>query len=157
MSESASRNDAAIPSPSPPGGAFRRAGIRLLVGILVPCPVAALVPAVFLGIVEESLFAIVLMYPLTLFVACIAGGLQFIVHSFLMEFVVWRVCGRSWLAVSVSALGGLLIGVSIEITWARGEFLETYMYAGFVAGLVAGGILYLLREDSEQPTDTERS
>ena len=157
MSESVSRNDAAIASPSPPGDAFRRAGIRLLVGILVPCPVAALVPAVFFGIVEESLFAIILMYPLTLFIACITGGVQFIVHSFLMEFVVWRVFGRSWLAVLVSALLGLLVGVSIELTWARGEFLETYMYAGFVAGLVAGGILYLLREDTEQRTDAKRS
>ena len=65
--------------------------------------------------------------------------------------------GRGYLAVLVSALLGLLVGVSIELTWARGEFLETYMYAGFVAGLVTGGILYILRKGTEQRTHTERS
>jgi len=157
MSESVSKDDAAIPSLSSPGDGFKRAGIRLLVGILVPCPVAAFVPAVFFGIIEKSLLAIVLAYVVALHVACLAGAVQFVVHSFLMEFVVWRVFGRSWLAVLVSALLGLLVGVSIELTWAGGEFLETYMYAGFVAGLVTGGILYHLKEDTEQQTDTERS
>ena len=156
MSESVSRNEGAIPSPSPPGGALKRVGIRLLVGILVPCPVAALVPAVFMGFIDKSLFSIVIMYPLMLFIACIAGGVQFVVHSFLMEFVVWRVFGRSYLAVFFSALLGLLVGVLIEFT-VGGGFLETYMYAGFVAGLVTGGILYRLRKDTGQQRDVRRS
>ncbi|MBN2132014.1 MAG: hypothetical protein JW741_21110 [Sedimentisphaerales bacterium] len=157
MSESVSRNDAAIPSSPPPGDVWRRAGIRLVVGILVPCPVAALVPAVFMGFIDKSLLSVVIIYPLALFIACIAGGVQFVVHSFLMEFVVWRVFGRSWPAVLVSALLGLLVGVSIELTWAGGEFLETYMYAGFVAGLVTGCIVYRLRKDTGQRTDVKGS
>ena len=142
MSELSFKDDVGARAPSAPGDAQGRCVSRLLVGIFVPCPVAALVPAVFLVIIERDLLALI-MYPGLLYIACIAGGLQFIVHSFLMEFLVWRVVGRNCVAVFVSALLGLLVGVSIWLMWR--EFLETCMYAGFVAGLVSGGILYRLR------------
>jgi hypothetical protein len=117
---------------------------RIIVGVVLPCPIAALAVTALFAVVERSGWVFVFMFPLFLFTAYYMGGLQFALHSAVMEFAVWPAFGLSCVSILASALLGLVCGYSVFLIM-RG-FLPICLFAGFVAGLVTGLVLCWLRK-----------
>lgn len=123
---------------------------RLIAGSLLPCPI---------GVTLDILLGAILTVNLSIFTELpmlIPGfifayrfiGLQSILYSIVMEFLVWRICGVNYKAILVSALLGALCGLSIlfipidRIKFQAGELVAI----GSITGVICGLILYRLKK-----------
>lgn len=124
---------------------------RLLIGILLPYPVG-IVLDITLGAIMTANLSALTGFPL-LIPAFIIGyrfiGLQLILYSVLMEFLVWRIFGVNYKAILVSALLGALCGLSLlfvpidRIKFQAGELI----IEGFITGIICGLVLYRLKRE----------
>jgi hypothetical protein len=114
---------------------------RLVAGAFLLWLTASVVFSSLFGIIHADLRAALLLLPVAAGLGLSWAGVQTVLYSVLMEFCVWRVIGVNVIAVLVSSLLGLACGLSLFFLFA-GEFLVPLMFAGFVAGLVTGLVLY---------------
>lgn len=114
--------------------------IRLLIGILLPGPLGMLLLSLFMYItdiaqgVNESIDILTLVYGMFLFslLSYVFVGIQSIVYSCLMEFIINRFVKNDAAAVGISTLLGALSGLII------GGFGAVI---GAMVGLIVGAIL----------------
>jgi hypothetical protein len=116
---------------------------RIVAGVVLLPVIAAAAFALMWAIAEESGWAFLLVFGLSVYLAVIYAGIQAILYSLLMEFCVWRLIGVNPMAVLVSSLLGLACGFSVFLL--LGEFLPTLLFSGFAAGLVAGASLWHMK------------
>lgn len=115
-------------------------------GVLIPA-IGALAFSMLWGIAFGDPLAILLFLPFSLGIAFWQVGVQAVIYSLLMELVVWPLVGLNSRGVFIGALLGLACGLSVFLL--GGDFLTPLMYTGFVAGLVVGLCLCVLRRRSE--------
>jgi hypothetical protein len=118
---------------------------RLAGGAVLLWLTASVAFSLLFGIAEADLRATLLLFPASAALGFEWAGVQTILYSLLMEFCVWRVIGVNVIAVLISSLLGLACGLSLFFLFA-GEFLVPLMFAGFVAGLTTGLVLYLSKK-----------
>jgi hypothetical protein len=114
---------------------------RLVAGAFLLWLTASAVFSLLFAIALADPLAALFLFPASLGLGLWWAGVQTVLYSVLMEFCVWRVIGVNVIAVLVSSLLGLACGLSLFFLFA-GEFLVPLMFAGFVAGLVTGLVLY---------------
>ena len=117
---------------------------RILAGFVLILLTMPLAFSILWGVALDDPRVTLLILPLSLWFALSLIGVQAIIHSLLMEFIVWRFVGIHCLAILVSALLGLVGGLGAYLM--LGDFLPTFLYAGFVAGLTTGLLLGALRK-----------
>ena len=131
---------------------------RLITGSLLPCPIGIILYLV-LGIIlalEADLSSILFFLLPMLFFGYIYAGLQSILYSLVMEFLVWRICGVNYKAIIVSAILGVLCGFSLLFTiptrsTSRIPSFHTwdiiiFSSLGLITCIICGYILYRLKK-----------
>ncbi len=84
--------------------------LRLLTGLLLPCPIALflyLLPGA-IAETDSSILGLLTLFPIAYYIA----GLQSFLYSLIMEYYVWPAVGRNYLAILVSTLLGAIWGLS---------------------------------------------
>jgi len=128
---------------------------RLTAGFLFPCPIGVVLHSILVIIIQIDI-SVVFFLPPMLFFGYIYAGLQSILYSLVMEFLVWRVCGVNYKAIIVSALLGALCGSSLLFTipsrsTSRIPSFHTwdiivFSSLGLITGIICGYILYRLKK-----------
>lgn len=127
---------------------FNGASIRLLMGSLLPA-LSAIVASIALSGPPESIgikFLQGLMQMLGL--AYLTVGLQSLIYSLLMEFVVLRYIRSPWGVLAVSAVLGMAAGYSMSSfvgVRAGGDFV----WLGLATGVFVGGLLWAARASED--------
>jgi hypothetical protein len=114
---------------------------RLAAGALLLWLTASAAFSLLLGIVHVDPLAALQLFPIAAMLGFGWAGVQTVLYSLLMEFCVWPVIGVNIRAVFASSVLGLACGLSVFFLFVE-YFLMPLMFAGFVAGLTTGLILY---------------
>lgn len=111
---------------------------RILTGILIPSPTAAILYVIYALLINHNVDTsdISNLLLMCIFFGYLTIGMQSIIYSLIMEFIIAKYIINNLIAVIISCFMGSLIGLFL-----RSDFL---LFMGISIGLTTGLILRLL-------------